>query len=118
MLGAIIALCIVVAIFLLIYFTYEEKKEYNKQNSDYQPDGFRNIKDSSKNIKTSKTSLSNINISLPEFPNYVRILCMHPRSDAHARQRRPRRARARARALGRRRLAGDGHGCAGARRWR
>lgn len=51
MLGAIIALCIVVAVFLLIYFTYEEKKEYNKQNSDYQPDGFRNIKDSSKNMK-------------------------------------------------------------------
>lgn len=51
MLGAIIALCIVVAVFLLIYFTYEEKKEYREDNPEYGADGFRNIKDSSKNMK-------------------------------------------------------------------
>ena len=42
MLTALIALLIVVGIFCLIYFSYKEKQEYNKQNSDYGPDGFRN----------------------------------------------------------------------------
>tara|TARA_Y100000992_G_scaffold152453_1_gene101665 strand:- start:9797 stop:9967 length:171 start_codon:yes stop_codon:yes gene_type:complete len=42
MLAAIIALCIVIGIFFLIYFSYKEKQEYKEQNSDYGPDGFRN----------------------------------------------------------------------------
>lgn len=51
MLTALIVLLIIVGIFFLMYFSYQEKQEYNKQNSDYPPDGFRNIKDSSKNMK-------------------------------------------------------------------